>query len=181
MQSPPPPEIAFLASPLGGSITIAIALAAFGATWIWARRPGHPDRPAAVLAAAGTSLLMGLITIVAIILGWWQGAILEVPLAVALAIYLPFSIAGYTLWLGFYRWLRRKVRRPLLTYAAAVLLFIPVVLLVDPIQMSRGEFNMGGGYTVWVDALLAQVVMLSPALFYEFFRRRLGRALPSAV
>ena len=179
--SPPPPEIAFLASPLGGAITITIALTAFAATWFWARRPGRPDRWAAVLAAAGTSLLMALITLVAVVAGWWRGAFLDIALLVGLAIYFPFSVAGYTLWLGVYRWLAPKVRRPLLTYAAAVLVFIPVVLIVDPIQMGRGQFEIGGGYTVWIDALLGQVVMLSPAIFYEFFRRKLGRAIPSAV
>lgn len=179
--TPPPPEIAFLASPVGGAIIITIALAAFLAVIVWARRPGHPDRWAAVFAATGTSLLVALITFVAVAAGWWQGAFLQIPLPVSLAIDLPLSIAGYTLWLGLYRWLARHVRRPLLIYAAAVLIFIPVVFLVDPVQMSRGQFEMGGGYTVWLDAVVGQVVMLSPAVFYEFFRRKIAGANLSAT
>ena len=171
--NPPPPEIAFLASPFGGGITIAIGVCAFLATLFWARRPGHPDRWAAALAATGTSVLVGLITLLAIYAGWWQGAFFQIPLTVALAIDLPLSIALYTLWLGLYRWLTRRTRRAFVIYVAVVLLFIPVVLLVDPIQMSRGQFEMGGGYTVWIDALVGQVVMLSPVVFYEFFRRRM--------
>lgn len=44
-----------------------------------------------------------------------------------------YFIAGYTLWLGGYR----KTPHALLIYAAGVLTFIPVVLLVDPIQMGQ--------------------------------------------
>ncbi len=170
---PPPPEIAFLASPLGGFITITVALVALAAPIVWARRPGHPDRWAAVLAATGTSLLVALITLLAVTAGWWQGPFFQVPLLVSLAIYLPLSIAGYTLWLGLYRWLARHTSRPFLIYAGIVLIFIPVVLLVDPIQMSRGQFQMSAGYTIWIDALVGQVVMLSPAALYEFILRRL--------
>ena len=171
-QSPPPPEIAFLASTAGGALTVALGLALLAITIYWARRPGHPDRPAAVLAATATSLLVALITVIALAAGWWQGAFFQIPLLVALAIDLPLSIAGYTLWLGLYRWLARHTRRPFLIYAAGVIIFIPVVLLVDPVQLSRGQFQMGAGYTVWADALVGQLVMLSPAAFYELFRRR---------
>jgi hypothetical protein len=128
----------------------------------------------AVLAATSTSLLMGLITVVAILAGWWQGAFLKISLPVAFAIYLPFSKAGYSLWLGLYRWLAGHVRRVFTIYIVIVLLFIPIVLLVDPIRMSRGEFEMGGGYTIWIDALVGQVVMLSPVVFYQFFRPRMS-------
>jgi len=49
------------------------------------------------------------------------------------------------------------------------------VLLVDPIQMERGQFSMGSGYTIWLDALVGQIVMWSPVLFFEAIRRRLGQ------
>ena len=174
--NPPPPEIAFLASSLGGGITIGIAVCAFLATVFWARRPGHRERWVAVLAATSTSVLVGLITLLAVSAGWWQGVFFQIPLPVAFAIDLPFSIAGYTLWLGLYRWLIRHTQHAFIIYVAVVLLFIPVVLLVDPIQMSRGQFEMGGGYTVWMDALVGQIVMLSPVLFYEILRRRMPSA-----
>jgi hypothetical protein len=169
-----PPEIQFLQSPLGGAIVVSVALAAFALTLVWARRPGHPDRWAAVAAATGTSLLVGLITLIAVAAGWWRGAFFAIPLVVAVAIDLPLSIASYTLWLGGYRWLARQTRHAFLIYAVVVLAFIPVVLLVDPIQMERGEFMMGSGYTIWIDALVGQVVMWSPVLFYEASCRRIG-------
>jgi hypothetical protein len=172
MTSPPPPEIEFLASPFGAGVAIAISVCVLLATLLWARQRGHPDRLAAVLAATGTSMLVGLITLLAVSAGWWQGAFFQIPLTVQLAIDLPFSIAGYTLWLGLYRWLTGHTRHAFIIYVIVVLLFIPVVLLVDPIQMSRSQFEMGGGYTVWIDALMGQLVMLSPVVFYEIIRRR---------
>jgi hypothetical protein len=130
---------------------------------------------------ARSAVLVGLITLVAVLAGWWQGTFFQIPLPVALAIDLPFSIAGYTLWLGLYRWLAGHTRHAFVIYVGVVLIFIPVVLLVDPIQMSRGQFEMGGGYTVWMDALVGQLVMLSPVVFYEFFRRRMSEVNFSAT
>lgn len=170
-----PPEILFLKNPIGGTIVISVALAAFALVLVWARRPGHPDRWAAAAAATGTSLLVGLLTLIAVVAGWWRGAFFAIPLVVAVAIDLPLSIAGYTLWLGGYRWLARRTRHAFLIYAVVVLAFIPVVFLVDPIQMGRGQFTMAAGYTIWIDALVGQVVMGSPVLFYEAIRRRMGR------
>ena len=167
-----PPEFQFLQSPLGGTLVVIVALAAFVVTLIWARRPGHPDRMTAVYAATFTSVLVVAITIVAVAAGWWQGTFFAIPLIVAAAIDLPLSIAGYTLWLGGYRWLAGKTRRAFLIYIVVVLAFIPVVLLVDPIQMQRNQFSLGNGYTVLTDALVGQVVMLSPVLAYEAIRHR---------
>jgi hypothetical protein len=96
---------------------------------------------------------VALITLLAVYADWWQGAFLEVPLPISLAIYFLLSVAGYTLWLVIYHWLARHTHHPFLIYLGVVLLFIPVVLLVDPVQISRGQFQMGAGYTVWIDAL----------------------------
>ena len=167
-----PPEFVFLASPVGTVSVVFIALALFLLVVIWARRRAHDDRWLAVGAATYTSVLVIGISALAVALHWWQGSFFtSLPVPVLAAIYVPFSIAGYTLWLGLYRWLDRKTRRPLLIYALVVLAFIPVVLVVDPIQMSRGQFSMGGGYTVWADALAGQVVMWSPVLFYKLLQR----------
>ncbi len=176
-----PPEIQFLQGPGSGTLVVIIALAAFAVVIVWARRPGHPDRSAAVYAAGITSLLVAAIAVIAVSAGWWQGAFFAVPLIVLAAIYLPFSIAGYTLWLGSYLWLASRTRHAFVIYAVIVLSFIPVIILVDPIQMQRGQFSMGNGYTIWADAGLGQLVMWSPVLAYEAIRRwrgasRTGRA-----
>ena len=98
----------------------------------------------------------------------------ELPLIVLAGIYLPFSIAGYTLWLGGYRWLAGRLRQAFAIYSVIVLVFIPVVILVDPVQMQRGQFSMGNGYPIWADAALGQLVMWSPVLAYEAIRRWRG-------
>ena len=168
-----PPEIEFLASPRGGAIVVASSLILLGITLLWALRPRNPERIAALLGGTGAAVLVTAVTILAMIRGWWQGGFFEIPLIVILAIELPLQIAGYTLWLGWYRWLRGKTVRAPLIYWIIVLLLFPIVLLVDPIQMERGQFFMGGGYTILTDALLGQAVMWSPMIFYELARRRL--------
>lgn len=168
-----PPEIEFLASPRGGAIVGVLSLMLLGVTLLWALRPRNPERIAALLGGTGTAVLVTVVTLLAMIVGWWQGGFFEIPLIVILAIELPLQIAGYTLWLGWYRWLRGKTARAPLIYGIIVLLFFPIVLFVDPIQMQRGQFFMGGGYTILADALLGQLVMWSPMVFYELARRRL--------
>ena len=167
-----PPEIEFLASPRGGAIVGVLSLILLGVTLLWALRPRNPERIVALLGGTGTAVLVTTVTLLAMIMGWWQGGFFKIPLIVILAIELPFQIAGYTLWLGWYRWLRGKTAHAPLIYGIIVLLFFPIVLLVDPIQMQRGQFFMGGGYTILADALLGQVVMWSPMVFYELARRR---------
>jgi F0F1-type ATP synthase assembly protein I len=168
-----PPEIEFLASPSGGAIVVISSLLLLRITLLWALRQHNPDRIAALLGGTGTAVLVTVVTFLAMIMGWWQGDFFEIPLIVILAIEVPLQIAGYTLWLSWYRWLRRKTARAPFIYGIIVLLFFPIVLLVDPIQMQRGQFFMGGGYTILADALLGQVVMWSPIVFYELARRRI--------
>src|SRR5215510_7295252 len=126
-----PPEIEFLASPRGGATVVLLSLALLGVTLLWALRRHDPERIAALLGGIGTAVLVTVITLLAMIVGWWQGGFFEIPLIVILAIELPLQIAGYTLWLGWYRWLRSKTARAPLIYGIIVLLFFPIVLLVD--------------------------------------------------
>ena len=165
-----PPEIQFLRGP-GGGLMVIVALAALAIAIAWARQPGHPDRVLSVWAAGMTSLLVLGITVVAVRAGWWQGAFFALPIVVQAAFYLPFSLAGYALWLGGYRRLAGRVRHVFAMYSLVVFIFIPVVILVDPWQMQRGQFSMGNGYTIWADAALGQVVMWSPVVSYEVIRR----------
>lgn len=170
-----PPEIEFLASPRGGAIVIVSSLLLLGVTLLWALRRRNPERIVALLGGTGTAVLVTTVTLLAMIMGWWQGGFFKIPLIVIIAIELPFQIAGYTFWLGWYRWLRRKTAHAPLIYGIIVLLFIPVIFLADPIQMQRGQFFMGNGYTILADAFLGQLVMWSPMVFYELARRRLIR------
>jgi hypothetical protein len=40
--------------------------------------------------------------------------------------------------------------------------------------MARGQFTLGGGYTVGIDVLVGQLTLWSPVLFYEALRWRRG-------
>jgi len=91
----------------------------------------------------------------ALLAGWWMGAWSGVSLHVVVA-----------------RWLKRRAHHPLQVYAGIVLLFIPVVLIADPIQIRRGWFEFSGGYTIWTDVLLEQAVMWPPVLLYVWLQRR---------
>lgn len=167
-----PPEFLFLSSPAGVLVAVLGSLALMMLTLIWASRPGYADRWRTVGAASLTSLLIIAISMVAVRQGWWQGAFFNsVPILVQAAFDIPFSVAGYSLWLGIYRSLALRVRYGRWIYAFIVLLFIPIVFIADSFSMQRGQFSFGSGYTVWTDALVGQTVLWSPAVFYEWLHR----------
>jgi hypothetical protein len=166
------PEMQFLSSPSGSLIVLALSPLIFGLTLAWATRPGHEDRRLIFAAAPGAGLTLASINVVALLAGWWTGAWTGVPLIATVALCALAGTGGFALWLGLYRWLERRAHHPLRVYTCIVLLFIPVVLFADPIQIQRGWFQFSGGYTIWTDVLLGQVVMWMPALLYEFLKRR---------
>ncbi len=169
----PPPEIQILSNPLGSAIIGLVGLLIFGVTLRWAWRPGSAERRVIFLAALFAGLALFVINLVAIGAGWWAGALDSVFTSSLLAICVLLGTGAWLLWLQGYRWLAARVRRPLLTYAGIVLLFIPVVLIVAPLQIRRGQFRFGGGYTIWTDVLLGQAVMGMPVFLYEGLRRRI--------
>ena len=171
-----PPEIDFISSPTGALVVIGVSLVIFGITLAWATRPRHQDRHPAFIAAIGTGIALALINIVALLAGWWTGAWSNVSLVVIGALSALAGTGGFALWLGLYCWLERRVKHPLWVYTCVVLLFIPVVLIADPIQIKRGWFDFGNGYTLWTDVLLGQIVMWLPVVLYELVKRRISRA-----
>lgn len=174
------PEVEFLRSPPGGLVVIVMAIAAFALTLVWARRPGRPDRRFAILAGMGAALVQAVITVIAVAAGWWVGTIFASPLLVSVAILVPFAIAGYTLWLGAYRWLAAHVRYGRLIFTVVVLAFVPIVVVADRISIARGQFSLDNGYTIWTDVVAGQSVLWSPVLFYELIRRRRAGVLARA-
>lgn len=167
------PEMQFLSSSIGSVIVLALSLLIFGLTLTWARRAGHEDRRPVFVAALGAGLILAGIDVVALPSGWWTGAWSDVSLIVVVALCALAGTGGFVLWLGSYRWLERHTHHPLWLYTIIVLLFIPVVLIADPIQIQRGWFEFSGGYTIWTDVLLGQVVMWMPVLLYVWLRRRI--------
>jgi hypothetical protein len=53
---------------------------------------------------------------------------------------------------------------------------IPIVVVVDGINIGRGQFTVGNGYTVWWEALAGQIVLWTPILVYEALSRRGSRS-----
>ena len=118
-------------------MVIVISIAAFALTLVWARRPERPDRQLAVLAGSGAALVQAAINVIALTAGWWAGALFAIPLLVSVAILGPWAIAGYTLWLGAYRWLAAHVRYGCLIFTVIVLAFVPIVV-AGRINIARG-------------------------------------------
>jgi hypothetical protein len=136
---PLPPELPFLQIPVDGSATSLVALALLLAVVAWARSPGHRDRWLAVEAATYISLLVIGIPLLAVRMSWWQGAFFtSTPMVVLAAIYVPFSIAGCTLWLGPYRWLAGRTKHALVLYGVIVLAFFP-----SSCRWTRSRWNEG--------------------------------------
>jgi len=166
------PEMQFLSSPTGSLIVLTLSLLIFVLTRGWATRHRHEDRRLVFAAALGAGLILAGINVVALQVGWWTGAWSGVSLIVVVALCALAGTGGFALWLGLYRWLERRAHHPLRVYTFIVLLFIPVVLIADPIQIRRGWFEFSGGYTLWTDVLLGQIVMWSPVLLYVWLRCR---------
>ncbi|MCI0396624.1 MAG: hypothetical protein L0332_00630 [Chloroflexi bacterium] len=169
---PIPPEVQFLTSPFGAGLAITLTAIACGATIWWAWRGDHPQRQVILLTAIGSAALLVLVNVFARAMGWWVGpALAPRPFTVLMLLTALGGVPGWTLWLLGYRWLARRMPRPLLAYGLVVLVFIPIVVVVDRWQMARNEFQMAAGYQLWHDVLLGQVVMVAPVVGYEIIQR----------
>lgn len=166
-----PPEVQFLSSTVGGVITIVVSLVSFALFLLWVSRPEHEDRWPIFYASVGSAVILAVVSAVAVSAGWWGGAFFSIPLATQIAIYLPLGTVGWALWLATYLWLQDHTRHAFLIYAVIVLSFIPITYISDLINMERGQFILSGGYSIWTDVLIGQVVLWSPVLLYEIFRR----------
>lgn len=175
MPSQIPPEVQFLQNLPAAWGSVLLALAIFGLSLGWAAQ-GWSTRRAVLWAALGASALLVGINLLARALGWWIGPVFEPrPFTVLMLLSFLAGTGAWVLWLQGYRWLERRSPYPWLIYAAIVLLFIPIVIVADGWQMGRNQFQMSGGYQIWHDVLLGQLVMWSPVLLYKEIQRRVRR------
>lgn len=167
-------ESRFLSTPLGASAVVMAALLACGGFVFWARRPGHPDRGPVVVAAATLGVVTGVLNLVLGTTGVWQSCSYRLPLLVVASYYLLLPMLGGALVLAGYRWLTRHVRRAELLYGAFLLVVVaPLIAIGDKVALDNAILAMGGGYTVWMDAVLGVALLWLPVGLYR--RLRSGR------
>jgi hypothetical protein len=166
------PIIDFIASPTGSAIIVIGSIVLCGLTVYWALRPGHSDRLNLLVGALGATLLLALISLIAVLAGWWGSPYYErIPLITHIAISLPLSLVSWMVWMLLYWLLERITRYAFPIYMIAMLAFIPVVDVVDRLNMEREVLTLGGGYTILSDIVLGLITMWSPVLCYEWFKR----------
>ena len=86
-----------------------------------------------------------------------------------------------TAWLNGYRHLTAGSRHPLATAGLVTLGLVPLTLLVEPWEMSRGYFRLNRGYRVGYNALMTPVLMGGPIVAFEALRRSPGIERPEAA
>ena len=157
----------------GGAVLALAGAAAYLGLVVWARRPGHPERWPVLVAASGMGLVVAGANALAATRGWWGSPTYALPLPVLAGLYGLWPALLVALVLAGYRWLLAHARRPRLAYGLLVLaLFAPFVLLADRWALGAGRLAFGGGYALWHDVLLGQLLLWLLVLFYEAARRR---------
>jgi hypothetical protein len=167
------PIIDFIASPIGSGIIWIGSSILCGSIVYWASHPRHPNRWNLLIAAAGATILLAAISLSSVLMGWWGGAYYErIPLMTHFAISLPLSFVGWVIWMLLYRLLERLTRHAFPIYMIAMLVFIPIVDVMDRLNMERGVLTLGSGYTILSDIGLGLITMWTPVLFYEWIKRQ---------
>ena len=154
------PVAEFARTLYGAALIVSISTGFFGATLFWARRPGHRDRGAVLIAGVVGAVLTAGLNLVFGSMGVWRSTEYTLPVAV-LGSFLVLIASALAWVVAFYRWLSR--RRDGRIVAVALLGGIAaLVLVVDQFALSQGYIAFGGGYTGWMDALVAVAVFLAP-------------------
>lgn len=166
-------ESGFLSTALGASAVVIAVLLACGGLVFWARRPGHLDRGAILVAAVTLGVVTGVLNLVLGTTGIWQSCSYRLPLLVIATFYVLLPMLGGALLLAGYRWLTRHVRRARLMYAAILLVVVaPLIAIGDTVAIESGILAMGGGYMVWMDVLLGVALFWLPVGVYGRLRTR---------
>jgi hypothetical protein len=169
----------FFQTAAGGVVLALVGVAVYALVVVWAQRPGHADRWAALVAATGMGLVVSAANLGAQALGWWGGHW-------SYALPVPLQVSFWLLWitplglllLGGYRWLLAHAWRPRFIYGLlGLVLLAPFTIVVDTWALNTGRLAMGGGYAIWHDVLVGQAFFWLPVLLYEAARRQSrGRA-----
>ena len=137
-----PEASSVLLHPLAALAIVAAAVVACGGLAWWARRPGHPDRVAVVIAASVLGVVVAILNLVLGTDGVWQSCSYRAPAPVLAAAYLLMPIVFGALLLMGYRWLRRHVRHAAVAYGAVLL--VVVVRLSSSATSGRSQAATSG-------------------------------------
>ncbi len=164
------PFTEFARSPLGSGLVIALSVVVFVSTLFWAGQRGRADRWRLVVAGGIGAIFIALLNIILGSTGIWRSTDYTLPIAV-LGSFLLLITTMLTWTVVFYRWLWRRRRGRIV---CALLLGLIAVLTVvgDEFALARGYIAFGGGYAVWMDAVVAVVIFIVSVLAYELSRRR---------
>lgn len=168
-------ESGFPSTLLGAAAIVSAALFAGGLLFVWARRPGHPERGPVLIAAATLGVTTGSLNLILGMTGIWQSCSYTLPLPVVATYYLLLPIVFGTLLLLGYRWLDRHARHARLAYGALVLVvFGPLIAFGDRVAIDSGILEMRGGYAIWMDVTLGIALFWLPVIVYAWIRSRRG-------
>ena len=164
------PFTEFARTTLGSGLVIGASVVVFAGTLFWAGQRGRTDRWRLVVAGGIGTTFIALLNVVLGSAGMWRSTDYTLSVAV-LGSFLLFTTAMLTWTVVFYRWLwRRRSGR----IVSALLLGLVAVLTAvgDEFALARGYIAFGGGYAVWMDAVVAVAIFIVSVLAYELPRRR---------
>jgi hypothetical protein len=164
------PFTQFARTPLGSGLVIGVSVVIFTATLFGAGQRGRPGRWSLVAAGGIGAIFVALLNVVLGSAGIWRSTVYTLPVAV-LGSFLLLITALLTWTVGFYRWLWRQRRGPIVS--AVLLVFVAVLTVVgDQFALAHGYVAFGDGYSVWMDAVVAVVILIVSVLAYELPRSR---------
>jgi len=166
--SPYPVQRLLSQSPLATVVVVVLALVSLAGLGVWGKQPGRADRNAFVAGIMTVGALAFIANVLAPSVGWWGGRIFEAPLFPLALLTALRAIVLAALLLTLYRWLaRRRKWLALLVYSLILIALIPATVYGDAIFLRTGALTFNGGYTIFHDVVLGEVVLLLPPVIYE--------------
>jgi hypothetical protein len=152
-------------------VVVVLALVSLAGLGVWGKQPGRADRIAFVAGIMCIGALAFIVNVLAPRVGWWGGRIFEAPLFPLALLTALRAIVLAALLLTVYRCLARRRRwLALLVYSLILLALVPATVYGDAIFLRTGALTFGGGYTIFHDVVLGEVLLALPPVIYHYFQ-----------
>jgi hypothetical protein len=173
MHFAPFPIQRLLKHPGADAAVVVLALATAFSVALWARQPEHSERGPLISAIGAVAGIAVVLNVVAPAVGWWGGKIFDAPL-VPLALLTGLrAMLLLGLLLLLYRWLVARRRwLAVLIYLTILLALVPATYYGDSHFFQSGALAFGGGYTIWTDLMIGEMLFALPPVLYEWLLRR---------